>query len=95
VQQLVTAKIKFTIQSIVISSVTTFFAPKIVAQQHLNGSILSFENKIYAFITLGNKQFEMKEVIGGNSANGFIEIIFEHLKGTTIVTKSAYLILRK
>ncbi|TPG44106.1 efflux RND transporter periplasmic adaptor subunit [Flavobacterium pectinovorum] len=58
-------------------------------------AIVNFENKDFVFIDKGNKQFEMKEVLTGNSENGFTEIVSNDFKNKAIVTKGAYSLLMK
>ncbi len=58
-------------------------------------AIVRYENKNYIFIAKQNKQFEMKEVIIGNTENEFTEILSNDLKTVTIVTKGAYSLLMK
>ncbi|SNB94939.1 putative membrane fusion efflux lipoprotein (fragment) [Flavobacterium psychrophilum] len=58
-------------------------------------AIVRYENKNYIFIAKQNKQFEMKEVIIGNTENEFTEILSDDLKTVTIVTKGAYSLLMK
>ena len=57
-------------------------------------AIVRFENKNYAFVQKGNRQFEMTEVQIGNSENGFTEIIdgAKHA-GQMFATKGAYNLL--
>lgn len=67
--------------------------------QHSNvlpsDAIVNFENKNYVFVAKENKQFEMKEVVIGNSENGFTEIVSNDLTGATVVTKGSYSLLMK
>lgn len=58
-------------------------------------AIVSYENKNYVFLAKANKQFEMKNVLTGNSENGYTEIFSEDLKDKRIVTKGAYSLLMK
>lgn len=58
-------------------------------------AIVSYENKNYVFLAKANKQFEMKNVLTGNSENGYTEILSEDLKDKRIVTKGAYSLLMK
>ncbi|MBP6180973.1 efflux RND transporter periplasmic adaptor subunit [Flavobacterium sp.] len=59
-------------------------------------AIVNYENKNYIFIAKENKQFEMKEITTGTSANGYIEIVSnEDLKGVNIVIKGSYSLLMK
>lgn len=57
-------------------------------------AIVRFENKHYAFISIGKNKFEMIEVKIGNTENGFTEIIdSENLINQDFVTKGAYNLL--
>ncbi len=59
-------------------------------------AIVNYENKNYIFIAKENKQFEMKEITTGTSANEYVEIVSnEDLKGVNIVIKGSYSLLMK
>jgi cobalt-zinc-cadmium efflux system membrane fusion protein len=59
-------------------------------------AVVKFENKDYIFIDNGNKQYEMKEVMIGDSENGYTEIISaEDFTDKNIVVKGAYILLMK
>lgn len=57
-------------------------------------AIVRFENKDYVFVETENKQFELVEVLIGNTENGFTEIIdAEKLNNQNIAVKGAYNLL--
>lgn len=58
-------------------------------------AIVSFENKNYVFVAKANKQFEMKEVIVGNTENNYTQISTAELQNAKIVIKGAYALLMK
>lgn len=61
-----------------------------------SNAVVKFENKDYIFIDNGNKQYEMKEVMIGDSENGYTEIISaEDFTDKNIVVKGAYILLMK
>ncbi len=62
----------------------------------LSDAIVKFENKDYIFMENGNKQYEMKEVMIGESENGYTEIISaDDIIDKNIVVKGAYSLLMK
>jgi cobalt-zinc-cadmium efflux system membrane fusion protein len=57
-------------------------------------AIVRFENKQYAFIKKADMQFEMTEVLPGNTENGFTELLkADTLASKQFVTKGAYSLL--
>lgn len=59
-------------------------------------AIIGFENKDYIFISKGNNQYEMVEIIKGGSENDFTEITSvngKNISNSQIVTKGAYSLL--
>ncbi|WP_026976414.1 efflux RND transporter periplasmic adaptor subunit [Flavobacterium tegetincola] len=57
-------------------------------------AIVSFENKEYVFVKIGNSQYEMTEVVLGIAENGFTAITnAEVIKDKEIVIKGAYTLL--
>ncbi len=57
-------------------------------------SVVLFENKQYVFIKTGGNQFQMTEIVAGNSENGFIEILnAEKIANAEFVVKGAYSLL--
>lgn len=59
-------------------------------------AIVRYGDKQYIFVALSNRQYEMKEVITGDTDSGFIAISHGkdiNLKDATIVTKNAYTLL--
>lgn len=60
----------------------------------LEEAILHFEGKDYLFVSLGGRQFEMKEVKTGVKEKGRIEVInAEAFSGRALVVKGAYTLL--
>lgn len=61
-------------------------------------AIVSYENKQYVFVERSNNEFEITEVITGNSEQGYVEVSAlgnNRLLDSRIVTKGAYSILMK
>jgi membrane fusion protein, heavy metal efflux system len=59
-------------------------------------SVVSFEGKDFVFIELGNKKYEMTEVLLGESENNFVQITnYKSLQNKKIVSKGAYTLLMK
>jgi membrane fusion protein, heavy metal efflux system len=61
-------------------------------------SIVRYENKQFLFVAIDSRHFEIKEVITGDTENGFTAIVDAkqvNLKNTPIVTKNAYTLLMK
>jgi membrane fusion protein, heavy metal efflux system len=57
-------------------------------------AIVHFENKNYAFIKTGDRQFKMTAITTGNEEGGFVEIkADENLTDKTFVVKGAYTLL--
>ncbi len=57
-------------------------------------AVISYENKNYVFIEVGDKQFKMQEVQIGNAENGFTEITnAEDFRAKTVVLKGTYNLL--
>ena len=57
-------------------------------------AIVLFENKQYAFIKIGDNQFQMTEVKVGSSENGFTELLqTEKIANAEFVLKGAYSLL--
>lgn len=57
-------------------------------------AVISYENKNYVFIEIGDKQFKMQEVQIGNAENGFTEITnAEKISDKSIAMKGAYNLL--
>ncbi len=63
-----------------------------------NEGLVRFEGKEYVFLDLGNKKYEMKEVLTQNSENGVTQISFADntsISNQLFVTKGAYTLLMK
>jgi len=57
-------------------------------------SMVRFENKYYVFTRKSGNTFEMREIVPGNTDNGFVEILSaENLSGNEFVIKGAYSVL--
>lgn len=97
-------------RSITIHCHFTEATPKLLPGMYMNGeielnsqqsnvlpadAIVSFENKNYVFVANANKQFEMKEVIIGNTENSYTQISTAELQNAKIVIKGAYALLMK
>lgn len=71
-----------------VASLNTFVVPE--------EAIVRYGDKQYIFIALNSRQYEMKEIITGDTDSGFVAITHGKdvdLKNATIVTKNAYTLL--